>query len=95
MHHFVALSLLYRMVYKRAWLTPNDAPVKEEYFSHDSISNETIVVPMRNDAELNALSDQYRFSLKYFLKIVYFQLILDKYESNETSMIFCRYSPSK
>jgi hypothetical protein len=69
--------------------------MKEEYFSHDSISNEIIVVPMRNDAELNALSDQYRFSLKYFLKIVYFQLILDKYEHNETSIIFCRYSPSK
>jgi hypothetical protein len=110
MQHFVVLSLLYRMVYKRVWLTPKNMSNTSNYcshmrhriipqwkkgISHDSISNERIVVLMRNDAELNALSDQYRFSLKYFLKIVYFQLILDKYEPNETSMIFCRYSPSK
>jgi hypothetical protein len=106
MHHFVALSLFYRMVYTRAWLTRKNMSNTSNYYSdvryrimpqwkkgisHDSISNERIVVLMRNDAELNALSDQYRFSLKYFLKIVYFQLILDKYEPNETSMILCKY----
>ena len=38
--------------------------------------------------KLNSLSDHYRLSLKYCLEVVYFELIVDNYELNETSMVF-------